>query len=158
MVKIVYIDMDDTLCDFKGAFERALAANPETPYPQAHYRFFADLQPIEGAIETVKLLLDSDTYDPYILSAPSIRNPFSYAEKREWVEQHLGLDFCERLILCAHKALLKGDILIDDNAEGRGQEDFEGILIHFGSDPFSSWAAIQASLGLKQKTDHDHFD
>lgn len=147
-MKIVYIDMDDTLCDFRGAFEKALEKNPEMPYPQAQYRFFADLQPIEGAIETIKLLSGSEAYDPYILSAPSTRNPFSYAEKREWVERHLGYDFCERLILCAHKGLLKGDILIDDSTEGRGQDRFEGELIQFGSEDFRNWITIQVALGV----------
>ncbi|WP_417532179.1 5' nucleotidase, NT5C type [Marinobacter lipolyticus] len=147
-MKIVYIDMDDTLCDFRGAFTKALKESPEMKYPQAQYRFFADLQPIEGAIETVKLLIDSDTYDPYILSAPSTRNPFSYAEKREWVEKHLGFDFCKRLILCAHKGLLRGDILIDDNIEGKGQDRFEGQLIHFGSGAFRNWTSIRVSLGI----------
>ena len=67
-MKIVYIDMDDTLCDFQGAFSEALKLNPTVRYPQSQYRFFANLLPIEGAIETVKRLINSDEYDPYILS------------------------------------------------------------------------------------------
>lgn len=147
-MKRVYIDMDDTLCDFTAAFTKAVQDSPEMTYPQAQYRFFANLKPIEGAIETVQRLMDSDDYDPYILSAPSTRNPFSYAEKREWVEQHLGYELCERLILCAHKGLLKGDILIDDHIEGRGQDQFDGELIQFGSERFRDWASIRVFLGI----------
>lgn len=147
-MKIVYIDMDDTLCDFSGAYLKALSNNPGIRYPQSQYRFFADLQPIDGAIETVSDLIRSDEYDPFILSAPSTRNPLSYAEKREWIEAHLGYGFCKRLILCAYKGLLKGDVLIDDNIEGKGQEYFEGELIHFGSDAFPDWAAVRRSLGI----------
>jgi 5'-nucleotidase len=147
-VRIIYIDMDDTLCDFKGAFAKAMRDSPEMPYPQSQYRFFANLKPIEGAIETVKLLIESNAYDPYILSAPSTRNPLSYAEKREWVEEHFGYDFCKRLILCTHKGLLKGDFLIDDNIEGKGQDLFEGELIHFGSEAFRNWSSIRVSLGI----------
>lgn len=147
-MKIVYIDMDDTLCDFKGAFLKALKKNPAIRYPQSQYRFFANLQPIEGAIETVRDLIASDEYDPHILSAPSIRNPLSYAEKREWVEVHIGYDFCDKLILCPHKGLLKGDILIDDNVEGKGQDLFDGELIHFGSKAFPNWASVRKSLGI----------
>jgi 5'-nucleotidase len=147
-MKIVYIDLDDTLCDFKSAFLTALKMNPAIQYPQSQYRFFANLEPIEGAIKAVKDLINSEQYDPYILSAPSIRNPLSYAEKREWVEVHIGYDFCEKLILCPHKGLLKGDILIDDNIEGKGQDLFEGELIQFGSKAFPNWAAVRKSLGI----------
>jgi 5'-nucleotidase len=147
-MKIVYIDMDDTLCDFKGAFFEALRVNPSIQYPQSQYRFFANLEPIEGAIKAVKDLINSEQYDPYILSAPSTRNPLSYAEKREWIELYFGFDFCEKLILCAHKGLLKGDLLIDDNIEGKGQDLFEGELIQFGSKAFPNWAAVRKSLGI----------
>lgn len=147
-MKIVYIDLDDTVCDFKGAYLSALGENPGIQFPQSQYRFFANLQPIEGAIETVRSLIDSDEYDPYILSAPSTRNPLSYSEKREWIEVHFGYDFCDKLILCAHKGLLKGHLLIDDNVKGKGQELFEGELIQFGSDAFPNWAAVRNRLGI----------
>tara|TARA_Y100001001_G_scaffold156989_1_gene174496 strand:+ start:20252 stop:20695 length:444 start_codon:yes stop_codon:yes gene_type:complete len=147
-MKIVYIDMDDTLCDFEGAFSEALKTNPTVRYPQSQYRFFANLRPIEGAIEAVKSLVDSDEYDPYILSAPSTKNPFSYAEKREWIELYFGYDFCEKLILCGHKGLLKGDLLIDDNHEGKGQDLFEGELIQFGSYAYPNWTAVRTRLGI----------
>ncbi|WP_152206583.1 5' nucleotidase, NT5C type [Marinobacter changyiensis] len=147
-MKIVYIDMDDTLCDFKGAFLKALRVNPAIQYPQSQYRFFANLQPIEGAIETVRDLIASGEYDPHILSAPSIRNPLSYAEKREWVEVHIGYDFCDKLILCAQKGLLKGHLLIDDNIKGKGQDLFEGELIQFRSGAYPDWAAVRNRLGI----------
>ncbi|WP_216646157.1 MULTISPECIES: 5' nucleotidase, NT5C type [unclassified Marinobacter] len=140
--------MDDTLCDFKDAFLNAVRMNPAIRYPQSQYRFFANLKPIEGAIETVKDLIDSDEYDPFILSAPSTRNPFSYAEKREWVETYLGYDFCEKLILSPHKGLLRGDFLIDDNSEGKGQDLFRGELIQFGSSAYPDWSAVRTRLGI----------
>jgi 5'(3')-deoxyribonucleotidase len=117
-------------------------------YPQSQYRFFANLEPIEGAIQAVKDLIDSNEYDPYVLSAPSTRNPLSYSEKREWIEVHFGYDFCERLILCPHKGLLKGDLLIDDNSEGRGQDLFEGELLQFGSSAYPNWATVRTRLGI----------
>jgi 5'-nucleotidase len=147
-MKIVYIDLDDTLCDFKSAYLDALKQNPGIQYPQSQYRFFANLEPITGAIQAVKDLIDSNEYDPYILSAPSTQNPFSYAEKREWVEIHLGYDFCKKLIICAHKGLLKGDLLIDDNSEGKGQDLFEGELIQFGSSAYPNWTTVRTRLGI----------
>jgi len=118
------------------------------PYPQSQYRFFANLQPIEGAIEAFNAMTRSNLYDPYILSAPSLRNPFSYTEKREWVEVHLGSDVCNRLILCANKGLLRGDLLVDDRLSGMGQENFDGQLIHFGSPRFPDWASVRNALNV----------
>ena len=148
MAKIIYIDMDDTIADFIGSYRAALQFNPAIKHPQSQHRFFADLEPISGAIEAVEKLIASPLYDPYILSAPSTRNPFSYAEKREWVEKHFGLEFCKKLILCPNKALLKGDILIDDNNRGKGQDQFEGELIHFGSERYPDWESVLSLLKL----------
>lgn len=145
---LIYIDMDDVLCDFTEAYKNALRINPGIEFPQSQYGFFQKLVPIKDSIQSVKILIDSDKYDPYILTAPSTRNPFSYLEKRVWIEEYFGYDFTKKLILCSNKALLKGDILIDDNISGRGQENFEGRLIHFGSSEYPNWKSIQIELGL----------
>jgi len=148
MRRIVYVDLDDTLCDFMSAFEKAIKDNPSIQYPQSQYRFFANLKPIDGGLDVMQTLKASDRYEPYILSAPSTRNPLSYLEKREWVETHLGYEYCKRLILCPHKGLLKGDYLIDDNVNGKGQDHFEGKLIHFGSSMYPDWHAVRNELGV----------
>lgn len=144
---LVYIDMDDVLCDFSGAQERALEVNPGIQFPQSQYGFYTDLLPIDGAVESVKYLIKSEKFDPYILTAPSVRNPLSYTEKRVWVEKYFGLEFVERLIICSNKGLLRGDALVDDRLDGRGQEGFTGEVIHFGSPKFPDWNS--AMRGLK---------
>jgi 5'(3')-deoxyribonucleotidase len=146
---IIYIDMDDVLCDYSSAHRKALEENPLVSFPQSQYGFYQKLLPLEGAIETVMALYNSAEYTPYILTAPSTRNPFSYTEKRVWIEEKFGYDFVERLIICSHKGLLKGDVLIDDNHSGRGQEHFEGRLIHFGSPQFPDWASVSNKLNIK---------
>ena len=138
--------MDDVLCDYSRAHAKALMENSALGFPQSQYGFFENLSPLEGAIETVKYLKKSKKYTPYILTAPSEHNPLSYTEKRIWIEKHLGFDFVERLIICSNKGLLKGDILIDDHIEGKGQENFEGQLIHFGSDEIINWFMVQKIL------------
>lgn len=145
---IIYIDMDDVLCDFSGEHKRALEKNPRISLPQSQYGFYQKLPPLVGAVEAMEALLKSNYYAPYILTAPSTQNPFSYTEKRVWVEEKLGFIFVERLIICSHKGLLKGDILIDDNTSGRGQENFEGRLIHFGSSKFPNWEAVRGELNV----------
>jgi len=141
-MKVVYIDLDGVLCEFEGAYERARKSKPEMAYPQAEYGFYANLEPISGGIEAVKMMLEDDRYSPYILTAPSEHNPMSYTEKRVWVEKHLGMEMVSRLIICPDKSLLRGDILIDDKMSGKGQENFEGVIVAYGSDDCSDWTAV----------------
>ncbi|MEH6650152.1 MAG: hypothetical protein V7707_09035 [Motiliproteus sp.] len=145
-VQVIYIDMDDTIADFRGAHQRAIKANPKVIFPQSRYGFFEGLKPIEHAIKRVKALLADERFDPYVLTAPSIRNPLSYTEKRIWIEQKFGLEFCNRLTISPHKNLLKGGFLIGDFDQGKGQEGFEGELIHFGSARFPDWLSVMEYL------------
>ena len=82
---IIYIDMDDVLCDFMGEYHKAIEQTPEIRFPQSQFGFFERLPPITGTIKAVNELIDSERYEPYILTAPSTRSPFSYTEKRVWV-------------------------------------------------------------------------
>lgn len=145
---IVYIDMDDVLCDFTGAFNRDLEINPGIKYPQSQYGFFTKLLPLSGAVEGVHALLASDKYEPYILTAPSVKNPLCYTEKRVWVDKHLGFDMVNRLIISPDKSLLKGSYLIDDNDTSNFQSKFEGELLHFGTSQYPNWLAIRDYLGV----------
>jgi len=147
MKKIVYIDMDDVLCDFTGAYKKARLNNPKMQFPQAEFGFFTNLKAIGGAVEAVNSLINSERYDAYILTAPSIKNPLCYTEKRIWVEQQFGLEFVNKLIISPNKSLLKGDFLIDDNIQGKGQEGFEGEVLQFGSKTYPTWATVLAYLG-----------
>jgi len=146
MTQTIYIDMDGVLCDFVAHRDAMLQQCPGIAYPQSQYGFFRDLPPIRGGLEAMHDLLASAPYDPYILTAPSTRNPLCYTEKRVWVEEHLGMPYVERLIISPNKALLKGAYLIDDHQSGRGQEEFEGELIHFGSSQFPTWSEVMAYL------------
>lgn len=146
--KVIYIDMDDTLCDYANAHQLALKLYPEIQFPQSQPGFFHDLLPITGGIEAMEQLLASQHYDPYILTAPSVMNPLCYTEKRTWVEAHLGMDYVHRLIISPRKDLLKGDFLIDDYNEGKGQESFAGTVMHFGAEPFLDWKSVRQFLGI----------
>lgn len=52
------------------------------------------------------------------------------------------MEMVDRLIISSHKGLNKGDYLIDDHSEGRGQENFEGKLLQFESVEFLDREAI----------------
>ena len=140
---VIYIDMDDTLCDYKSAFEKALQNNPGTQYPQSVPGFFLNLEPLLNAIETFQWFFEEPQFDVYILTEPSPKNPHSYTEKRLWVERYLGYGAVEKLIISPHKQLNRGAYLIDDCDKGKGQERFEGRLIRFGHDQFKSWGSVR---------------
>ncbi len=63
--------MDDFLCDYSSAHDADLASNPGIKFPQSQFGFFEKLEPLDGAIEVVNLLIAADEYEPYILTAPS---------------------------------------------------------------------------------------
>ncbi|MDO6680230.1 hypothetical protein [Shewanella sp. 4_MG-2023] len=149
-MKIVYIDMDDTLCDYKSAFEQARRLRPDIEYPQSQPSFFISLSPLPNAIDAMQCFLADERYDPYILTAPSVKNPLCYTEKRLWVEEHLGFAYAERLIISPIKGLLVGDYLIDDYVEGKGQESFQGELIHFSGERFKDWNAVMRYFALSE--------
>ena len=101
--------MDDVLCNYTELYHERLDAEPNIKYPQSQYGFFRKLQPKKGGINGLNFLKSQDIFDVYILTAPSIRNPLCYMEKREWVEEKLGLDMVNRLIITPNKGLNKGD-------------------------------------------------
>ena len=140
---IIYVDMDFTLCDFKKSYDQVLQSNPEIKYPQSVPGFFRGLEPIPDAINTYRWLNKQERFSVFILTAPSIKNPLCYTEKRLWVEDHLGIKAVDGLIISPHKGLNKGDYLIDDNVQGKGQEFFEGHLIEFGSTHYPDWVSIK---------------
>jgi len=147
--QVVFIDMDDTLCDFTGAHRKAVEANPKIQYPQSQFDFFRNLKPLKDAVFAMDYLLNSDKYDPYICTAPSVKNPLCYLEKRLWVEDYLDKAYLERLIICPNKSLVKGHFLIDDCDSGKGQDGFEGELIQFGTERYPDWKAVLKYLKEK---------
>ncbi len=134
--KIVYVDMDDTICDFITPFK---TGELKLKYPQSKIGFFLDLEPIEGAIEGVKTL--QTKYDVWILTRPSIKNTHCYTEKAEWIKKYLGEDMLNKMILCPDKSLVKGDFLIDDDNR-HGQTEFEGEHLHFSKSNFPDWSTV----------------
>lgn len=138
----VFIDMDGVLCDIAAGYEDAARTHPHVAFPQSIPGLFASLSAIPGAIEAVAKLRNDPRLDVWILSAPSTRNPLCYSEKRIWVERVFDYPLAKRLILASDKSLLRGDVLIDDNVSGKGQERFEGELIHFGSERFPTWVSV----------------
>jgi len=139
-MKRIYVDMDGVLADIAKQHLKYKKLFPGQPYPQSQYGFFLDMDAIKDSIKVVKQLMSH--FDVWILTAPSWKNPMCLAEKNMWIRKHFGIEFTEKIIMSSDKSLCKGDYLIDDNKEGRGQDQFEGELILFGSEQFSDWNKV----------------
>lgn len=141
MKKILYVDMDNVLVDFRSAIpklepsliEKYADNLDEVP------GIFSLMEPMPEAIESFSVL--SRTFDTYILSTAPWENPSAWADKLSWVKSHLGDPAYKRLICTHHKNLNFGDYLIDDRT-ANGADQFMGEHIQFGKDPFSSWQAV----------------
>ena len=94
-----------------------------------------------GAVEAFNELCFDEDYDVYILSTAPWNIPNSWTQKRLWVSKYLGDKAHKRLILCNHKNLLRGDILIDDRT-ANGAGEFQGELIQFGTEKYPNWKTV----------------
>ena len=145
MDKIVYVDMDNVLVDFKTGIDKL------SPIEQENYKgsydevphIFSKMEPMQNAVESyIKLCLKFDTY---ILSTSPWENPTALNDKLYWVKKYLGEYAYKRLIFSHNKHLNKGHYLIDDR-EKNGADKFEGELILFGGEKFPDWNAVVAYL------------
>ena len=139
--KIVYVDMDNVLVDFKSALDKTDEKilkeykDREDEIPG----IFSKMDPMPGAVEAFEFL--ADHFDTYILSTAPWENPSAWSDKLKWVKKHLADKAYKRLIITHHKNLNKGDYLIDDRTK-RGADKFEGEHIHSGQKNFETWDKV----------------
>lgn len=150
-MKTLYIDMDNTLVDFKA---RLSGISPEilAQYPDNVDEIpgvFAIMPPMAGAIEAYREL--SGLFDTYILSTAPWGNPSAWQHKVEWVHLHFGKEAdgnpaFKRLILSHHKNLNRGHFLVDDRPKKNGADKFDGEVLAFGSSEYPDWPSVAAYL------------
>lgn len=149
-MKTLYIDLDNTLVDFKSGIDRTHQddlqryGDDEDEIPG----IFSQMQPLPGAIAAFRRL--SEKFDTYILSTAPWNNPSAWSDKLLWVQRYFGSDkgspAYKRLILSHHKNLNRGDFIVDDRPGHRGVDRFEGTVIAFGSEGFEDWTKVEAFL------------
>ncbi len=149
MKKIIYIDMDNVLVDFKTGIEKLDEPTrnlyegrlDEVPH------IFSLMKPIEGSIEAIRLL--ASRYDLFILSTSPWLNPTALQDKLDWIKTYFGdapdSIFYKRVIFTHRKDLLRGDYLIDDRTNN-GADRFEGVLIQYGNSTYMNWDSVIAFL------------
>ncbi|MDE3743037.1 5' nucleotidase, NT5C type [Maribacter polysaccharolyticus] len=148
----IFVDMDEVIADTFGAhiaiYNEEFNANLTLEdckgtevwkmVPEAHQEsirkhatrrgFFKNLDPIEGSIEVIEKL--SEKHELYIASA-AMQFPNSLEEKSAWLDKYFPFIPWQKRILCGHKHILKGDLLIDDRSFNL--EMFNGRSILFSS-------------------------
>ena len=148
MRKILYVDMDNVLVDFRSGIAR-LPQNLATKYaerPDEAPGIFATMDPVADAVASYIEL--AALFDTYVLSTSPWENPSAWSDKLRWVKQHLGASAYKRLILSHHKNLNHGDYLVDDRTNN-GADRFVGEHILFGSPAFPDWPAVVGYLRVR---------
>ena len=116
--------MDGVIANFaKAAKEGGWEHRPDV------YVNYRELEVMPGAAEALRKL--NQDFDIFIASTPPWARPDMWAAKREWIAEHFPW-LKRKLILTHRKDLLIGDILIDDS-RWRGQPDFQGDWLWFGT-------------------------
>lgn len=155
--KILYIDMDNVLVDFKTALD--IQSKETLEEYQGHEdeipHLFSQMLPMKDAISSFHFL--AKRFDTYILSTATWNNPTAWSDKLAWVKRYLGEPAYKRLIISHHKNLNLGDYLIDDRRKN-GAGEFCGELILFGSDKFPDWQSVILHLDRNEEIPVEELD
>lgn len=162
--KILYIDMDNVIVDFKSGIKKLSdevreahiakygtnqAGEPEDADDIPG--IFALMEPMPDAIESVTEL--AKLFDIYVLSTSPWNNPTAWSDKLLWIQEHFGAEagspLHKRLILTHHKNLNDGHFLVDDRLR-HGADEFgkrpHSEHIHFGQPDFPNWKSVLSYL------------
>jgi 5'-nucleotidase len=130
---VVLLDMDGALIDWDKGFllkwadrapldrsksyfiEKCVSPEFQKQAEQIFHAkgFFENLEPMDGALQAVKEM-ERDGLRLYICTAPVKSSNYCAQEKLNWVREHLGEHWLDRVILCQDKTMVAGDLLIDD--------------------------------------------
>ena len=149
---VIFVDMDDVIADTYGKhiemYNKEFNENLTLTHfksgevwqnvPEKHQKsirkhaltegFFRTLQPIKDSKLVLKELCQK--HEVYIASAAT-QFPNSLREKSDWLDEHFPFISWQYRIMCGHKFILKGDLLIDDRT--LNLDKFVGDTILFNS-------------------------
>lgn len=155
--KILLIDMDGVLVDLHSEIQKWYDEHPNIAHlyknsPDRIPGLFRNPAPMDGAVEAVNKLHQSNKYDMFIATTAPWGNPESFSDKRYWIEQHFGRIFYKKMFITHRKDMLMGDYLIDDRT-ANGAGEFRGELLQFGWNyerkewnKYSDWNSILGRL------------
>lgn len=174
----ILVDMDGVLCDWDQRF-RAGTAHIAHLLPADYYTrpsfdlfadlsdevaaevlaamnepgFYAELQPIDGAVEALHTMIDLGIHVA-IVTSPWLTNPTCAQDKVEWLNREAGAGWGERIVITKDKTLVRGSILIDDKPSVKGQlaPDWEHVFYtqrynsHLPGRRLDLWAGWQGTI------------
>ena len=147
----IFVDMDEVLADTYGAhidiYNKEFNANltlddissgevwENVPYEHLQnvkdhvWRdgFFRELPLIKDSQEVMREL--AAKHEVYIATAAT-QFPNSLREKSDWLDEHSPFITWEYRILCGHKFILDGDVLIDDRSYNLKYFNGRGLLFN----------------------------
>lgn len=129
--------------------------------------FYRHLKPLPGAKQALKAAVKAG-HDVRIVSSPYISNPTCASDKIDWIVQHYGKHWANRLILTNDKTVVHGDFLIDDKPVITGSMEPTWEHIVFGDYAYNvgasglrlrSWDNFEKTIGLLEGRLHqkEHF-
>lgn len=124
----IFVDMDGVVVDFdKLKVESSMTGDMLKKTPGA----YRAMEPMPGAIEAVRELIEMG-FEVWMATKPPTGVPQAYAEKVEWIMEHLP-ELIQRIIITHDKGLLgdEGDFLCDDRPHKANCESFKGTLLRF---------------------------
>ena len=148
----IFVDMDDVIADTYGKHiamynlehKKELCISQITSgevwqnVPEIHQDsirehalqpgFFSDLAPIKDSQQVMEALYAK--HEVYIASAAT-QFPNSLKEKCDWLDTYFPFITWQHRILCGHKFILDGDLLIDDRV--LNLDHFNGDTLLFNS-------------------------
>ena len=141
----IFVDMDGVLVDYQGMCD---LLNLDGDQVKNVPRAYANMKPIEGALEAVRELIALE-YDVWIATKPPTGVSGAYAEKAEWIFNYLP-ELERKLIITPDKGMLGDcyDFLIDDRPNKANCKEFDGELIEFTES--ADWPVITAYLTLRR--------
>ena len=138
-------------CDGKEFWQVVPEAHQKSVKGHAHrIGFFRDLAIIDDCQEVMEALCAK--HEVFVASA-AMQFPYSLKEKSDWLDDFFPFIHWRNRILCGHKYILKGDVLIDDRSYNL--ENFEGDTLLFSSphnsqtkgfDRVSNWKEVASKL------------
>ncbi|KAH9502502.1 5'(3')-deoxyribonucleotidase, cytosolic type [Bulinus truncatus] len=111
------------------------------------YGFSLNVPEIPGACSALKAINGMNGVEVFICAPPLVSYEFSLKEKCQWIEEHLGCDWVDKVIHCLDKTLINADLLIDDAINIKGSEKhptWDHVV-------FTACHNVRANIGSKKR-------
>jgi len=149
---VIFVDMDDVIADTYGKHIEMYNTEFNKNLPLSHFKsgevwhnvpemhqesirkhaltegFFRTLKPIKDSVLVLKEICQK--HEVYIASAAT-QFPNSLREKSDWLDEYFPFISWHYRIMCGHKFILNGDLLIDDRS--LNLDKFDGNTLLFNS-------------------------